>query len=80
MVESNNVRLARLEEKFDSMASDISQIKKSLEGNGKPGLIGRLNDVEKKLAEYNGGAKMMGAIIGSSLVTGVLVFLMQRMM
>lgn len=74
MGESNNVRLARLEEKFDAMAKDINQIKKSLEGNGNPGFIGRLEEVEKNLSEYNGGTKMFGAIIGSSLVTGLIVF------
>jgi hypothetical protein len=78
MAESNTVRLARLEEKFDSMAKDINQIKKVLEGNGNPGFIGRLEEVEKKLSEYNGGTKMIGAILGSSLVTGVLVFVLGK--
>lgn len=78
MAESNNVRLARLEEKFDSMAESIETIKKSLSGNGKPGLIGRLDNVEKKLAEYNGGAKMFGAVLGSSLITGTLVYILNK--
>ena len=79
MAESNTVRLARIEEKFDSMAKDINQIKKSLEGNGNPGFIGRLEEVEKKLSEYNGGTKMIGAILGSSLVTGILVFILGKL-
>lgn len=78
MTESNTVRLARLEEKFDAMAQDIESIKKSLDGNGKPGIIGRLGEVERKLAENNGVKKTVFAIFGSSLVTGLIVFGIQR--
>ncbi len=77
-MESTNVRMARLEEKFDNIAKDIQGIKKLLEGNGKPGVIGRLEEVEKKLAEYDGGKKMLIAIFGSSLFTGILVFILQK--
>lgn len=79
MSESVDVRLARLEEKFDSMGSDIADIKKAIKGNGKPGLIDRVNDVEKKLAEHAGGKKMLVGILSSSAVTGLIVYLVQRL-
>lgn len=72
MGESADVRLARIEEKFKGMASDISEIKILLKGNGQPGLVKKISDLETKFAEFNGGKKMAGAILGSSLFTGII--------
>lgn len=79
MAESTQVRLARLEEKFDYMADDIHQIKKILEGNGKPGALGRIDELEKKLSEYNGGAKMVKAMLGCSSFTGIVILIGQKL-
>ena len=79
MVESNKVKLIRLEEKFNYMGKDIIQIKKSLEGNGQPGFVNRLENVEKKLSEFHGVTKILGIIFGSSLTTGLIVFIIGKL-
>lgn len=78
MNESTDVRLARLETKFDALISDIAEIKKEIKGNGKPGLVERITEVEKKIAENSGGRKMLTGILGSSTITGIIVYAVQK--
>lgn len=78
MEESVEVKIARLEEKFGGMAEDISDIKKLLKGNGQPGLVKRVNDLDKKFAELDGSKKTLGAILGSSFFTGIILTLANK--
>jgi hypothetical protein len=89
MAESNAVRLARLEEKFGAMADDISEIKKILVGNGKPGLIkdienmendfnDKINIINTKMSESEGGKKMLTGIFGSGLFCGIVVYIVSK--
>ncbi len=50
MVEKTNVRLARMEEKFDSLGENLHELVKTIKGNGKAGFI---QDVNTKLSEMN---------------------------
>jgi len=82
MTESNSVRLARLEEKFDGVIRSQDQLSKLLKGNGKPGYIEesekRFTAIELKIAEFNGGKKLLTAMFGSSLITGILIFILGK--
>ena len=78
MAEQIEVQVARLEEKFTGMAKDIHEIKKLLKGNGNPGLVKKVADLDTKLAEQKGAKQMLGLIFGSSAFTGVCVFGFQK--
>jgi len=62
-MESINVALARLEEKVDDLSVRFDKVEKSINGNGNPGILARLNSLE-------GGLKALTFII----LVGVSIF------
>ena len=55
----------------------IKVLNKEVFGNGKPGLNGKLDSVEKKLNEINGAKKVWNTLFGTGFGITVLVVLLQ---
>lgn len=59
-----NELLGRLDERTESMKEDINSILKSINGNGVPGLVQRVDSLEASRDQARGFHKIIGVVGG----------------
>ncbi len=60
----------------EEMKLDITAIKKTVNGNGGDGLVGRVGKIESWKESLGKGAKWLAAIIGTVIAGGILALLL----
>jgi len=70
------VKIARLEEHYDGVAKSIDKIEKALTGNGKPGLVDRVDDLYKYVYMIIGGIAVIGVLW--TVLTFIVPFITHR--
>lgn len=59
--------LTEIRERITKIETNAEWTRKALEGNGKPGLIDRVNAMEKGAAEARGGSRLKARIVAAAL-------------
>jgi hypothetical protein len=60
----------------EKMRNDITSIRKTVNGNGEDGLVGRVGKIESWRVSLEKGAKWIGGIIGTILAGTILAILL----